>query len=170
MLERARRDPAARAQVDSGRMYEPFCYVDSPLTTPNPARPFPGRPTRGQGLPPLPGVVVPDTPITDPEHPEVAYLRAIARDGFLVLVADDVAAADVQACAAGLTAGPVRAVTLGTLTPDGSLGALLGAEAGEAWVIRPDGHIAAVVPAADQATLAGAIRRALASPAPVSAS
>ena len=170
VLERARSDPAARAQVDSGRMYEPFWYVDSPLTTPNPARPFPGRPTRGQGLPPLPGVVVPDTPITDPEHPEVSHLRAIARDGFLVLVTDDVAAADVQAFAAGLTAVPVRTVTLGTLTPDGSLGALLGAEAGEAWVIRPDGHIAAVVPAADHAALAGAIRRALASPAPASAS
>jgi hypothetical protein len=37
-------------------------------------------------------------------------------------------------------------------------------------VIRPDCHIAAVVSATDRAMLAGAIRRVLASPAPVSAS
>jgi 3-(3-hydroxy-phenyl)propionate hydroxylase len=28
-------DPAARAKVNSGRMAEPFWYVDSPLTTPS---------------------------------------------------------------------------------------------------------------------------------------
>jgi 3-(3-hydroxy-phenyl)propionate hydroxylase len=168
VLEHARSDPEARSQVDSGRMYEPFWYVDSPLTTPNPGRPFLGRPARGQVPPPLPGIIVPDTLITDPEHPHASRLRAIARDGLLVLVADDVARDDVQAFAAGLTAVPVRTVALGTLTPDGRLAALLGAEPGEAWVIRPDCHIAAVVLAADRATLAGAICRVLALPAPVS--
>ncbi len=170
VLERALSDPEARSQVDSGRMYEPFWYVDSPLTTSTASRPFSGRPAWGQVPPPLPGVVVPDTPITDPQHPEVSRLRAIARDGLLVLVADDVAPADVQAFATGLTAVPVRTVSLGTLTPDGRLAALLGAEPGEAWVVRPDCHIAAVVPAADRAILASAISRVLASPVPVNAS
>ncbi len=170
VLEHALSDPEARSQVDSGRMYEPFWYIDSPLTTPDPGRPFPGRPARGQVLPPLPGIIVPDTPITDPTHPEASRLRDIARDGLLVLVADDVVRDDVQEFAAGLTAVPVRTVALRTLTPDGSLAAILGAEPGEAWVIRPDCHIAAVVLAADRATLAGAICRVLALPAPASVS
>jgi pentachlorophenol monooxygenase/3-(3-hydroxy-phenyl)propionate hydroxylase len=168
VLERALRDPEARSGIDSGRMYEPFWYVDSPLTSPSPDRPFPGRPARGQVLPPLPGVIVPDTPITDPERPEVSRLRDIARDGLLVLVSDDVARDDIQAYVAGLTAVPVRTVALGTLTPDGRLARLLGAKPGEVWVVRPDCHIAAVVPAADRATLTGAIRRVLALPSLVS--
>ena len=80
VLERALSDPEARHQVDSGRMYEPFWYVHSPLTPPCPSRPFPGRPPRGQVPPPLPGVIVPDTPITDPEHPKASRLRDIARE------------------------------------------------------------------------------------------
>jgi 3-(3-hydroxy-phenyl)propionate hydroxylase len=86
-----------------------------------------------------------------------------------VLVADGVAPDAVQAFAAGPTAVPVRAVALRTLTPDGSLAALLGAQPGEAWLIRPDCHIAAVVPAADRGSLAGAISRVLALPAPAKA-
>jgi pentachlorophenol monooxygenase/3-(3-hydroxy-phenyl)propionate hydroxylase len=170
VLERALSDPGARSQVDSGRMYEPFWYVDSPLTTPSLDRPFPGRPARGQVPPPLPGVIVPDTPITDPGRPEASRLRDIARDGLLVLVSDDVARDDIQAFVAGLTAVPVRTVRLGTITSHGSLAVILSAKPGEAWVVRPDCHIAAVVPAADRATLAGAISRVLASPAPVNAS
>jgi 3-(3-hydroxy-phenyl)propionate hydroxylase len=170
VLERAVNDPEARRQVDSGRMYEPFWYIDSPLTTPNPARPFPGRPARGQVPPPLPGGIVPDMPITDPEHPQASRLRDIARDSILLLVADDVVLDDLRAFVAGLTAVPVRTIALGTLTPNGSLAAILGAQPGEAWVVRPDCYIAAVVPATDQATLAGAIRRVVASPAPVKVS
>jgi 3-(3-hydroxy-phenyl)propionate hydroxylase len=166
VLERALNDPEAWSQVDAGRMYEPFWYVDSPLTTPCPSRPFAGRPPRGQVPPPLPGVIVPDTPITDPEHPQASRLRDIARDGLLVLVADDVAPDAVQAFAARLTAVPMRTVALRTLTPNGSLAAMLGTQPGEAWVVRPDGHIAAVVPAADRGILAGAISRVLALPVP----
>jgi hypothetical protein len=168
MLERAVKDAEAQRLVDSGRMYEPFWYIDSPLTTPNPSRPFPGRPPRGQVLPPLPGVIVPDLPITDEEHPEVTRLRDIARDGILILVADEVVPGDIQTFVTGLTAAPVRAVAMETLTPNGSLAAILSAQPGEAWVIRPDCHIAAVVSATDRATLAGAISRVLASPTPVS--
>jgi 3-(3-hydroxy-phenyl)propionate hydroxylase len=170
VLERALNDPEARRQVDSGRMYEPFWYIDSPLTTPNPSHPFPGRPAWGQLPPPLPGVIVPNPPITDPEHPKASHLRDIARDGLLVLVADDVVPDDIQAFVAGLIAVPVRTITLGTLTPDGSLAALLSAAPGEAWVLRPDCHIAAVVLTRDRAMLAGAIRRVLALPTPLDAS
>jgi 3-(3-hydroxy-phenyl)propionate hydroxylase len=120
--------------------------------------------------PPVPGVIVPDTPITDPARPGASRLREIARDGLLLLVADDIASDDIQAFAAGLTATPVRTIALGTLTPDGRLAAILGATPGETWVIRPDCHIAAAVPAADRATLAGAIRRVLALPGPANAS
>uniref|UniRef100_UPI000DE4E35F FAD-dependent monooxygenase n=1 Tax=Nonomuraea lactucae TaxID=2249762 RepID=UPI000DE4E35F len=44
VLEAAASDVTARAAVDSGRLAEPFWYVDSPLTTPDPSRPFAGRP------------------------------------------------------------------------------------------------------------------------------
>ena len=164
MLERALSDPEARNQIDSGRMYEPFWYVDSPLTTPSPDRPFPGRPARGQIPTPLPGVIVPDTPITDPERPAASRLRDIARDSLLLLVSDDVAQGNVQAFVAGLIPAPVRAVQVGTLTPSSSLAGLLNTKPGEVWVVRPDCHIAAVVPATDRAALAGALRRALAWP------
>jgi 3-(3-hydroxy-phenyl)propionate hydroxylase len=57
-------DPAARALVDSGRLAEPFWYVDSPLTTPCAGRPFAGRPPRGAVPPAGPGVLVPDAPVS----------------------------------------------------------------------------------------------------------
>jgi 2-polyprenyl-6-methoxyphenol hydroxylase-like FAD-dependent oxidoreductase len=66
ILTRAAIDPSARGQVDSGRLAEPFWYVDSPLTTPDPSRPFPGRPARGDVPVPAPGILVPDCPITTP--------------------------------------------------------------------------------------------------------
>src|SRR5690606_37928628 len=44
VLGRATTDPAAREEVDSGRLAEPFWYVDSPLTVPDGTRPFAGRP------------------------------------------------------------------------------------------------------------------------------
>ncbi|MBC8091204.1 MAG: FAD-dependent monooxygenase, partial [Pseudonocardia sp.] len=70
VLERSRTDETARAQVDSGRLAEPFWYVDSPLTTPDLGRPFAGRPARGQVPDPGPGVLVPDCPVSVDGHPE----------------------------------------------------------------------------------------------------
>jgi 3-(3-hydroxy-phenyl)propionate hydroxylase len=119
VLDRAATDPAAHAHVDSGRLYEPFWYVDSPLTTPSPAHPFGGRPPRGSVVPPGPGVLVPDVPVGD------TRLRALARDGFLRIGAPE-----------GLP-----------MTPE--IAGALGARPGEVWVVRPDAHVAAVVPPAD---------------------
>jgi pentachlorophenol monooxygenase/3-(3-hydroxy-phenyl)propionate hydroxylase len=149
VLARAVDDPAAHAHVNSGRLAEPFWYHDSPLTTPDATRPFTGRPPRGAVPPPGPGVLVPDVPCAH------ARLRALAREGFLVLLADGGhrQAAEAQA---GAVAAPVRTTAMG---PHAAVA--LGARPGEAWILRPDAHVAAVVPVTQIAT---ALRRALGHP------
>jgi len=181
VLARAAVDPAAHAHVNSGRLAEPFWYHESPLTTPDPTRPFGGRPARGEVPPPGPGVLVPDVPwvpgapppCQQGDTPDVQCpqgdipdggrpgsdppnrLRALAREGLLVLLAcgADRAAADAAARA---VAAPVRVAPL-----DPAVAAALGARPGEAWVLRPDAHVAAVVPTADLET---ALCRALGHP------
>ena len=174
VLARAADDPAARSTVDSGRLSEPFWYVDSPLTTPDPTRPFGGRPARGAVPAPGPGVLVPDVPVLAPTrplqqgdtppmgpHPRApARLRQLARGGFLLLVADraDRAAADVLARS---VAAPVVVAEMRTLDPTGTLAHTLHARPGEVWVLRPDAHVAAAVPVT---AAAAALRRALGHP------
>jgi 3-(3-hydroxy-phenyl)propionate hydroxylase len=85
-LEAAVRGPAAMAGVDSGRFAEPYWYVDSPLTKPEPARPFTGRPERGSEASPGPGVIVPDAPVRIPGRPGVRRLREVVRDGLTLLL------------------------------------------------------------------------------------
>ncbi|MBW0114796.1 FAD-dependent monooxygenase [Pseudonocardia abyssalis] len=160
VLAGAATEPALRARVDSGRLSEPYWYVDSPLTTPSADRPFTGRPPRGQVPPAGPGVLLPDAPVTAPG----GRIRALARDGFLLLTADAVPGAAEEAVGAG---GPVRVLALPDVDPDGTLGAALAARPGEVWVVRPDAHVAAVLvhPTAEQ--IAAALHRAAArTPAP----
>jgi 3-(3-hydroxy-phenyl)propionate hydroxylase len=149
VLSRAAADPAARALVDSGRLAEPFWYVDSPLTTPSPNRPFAGRPPRGAVPPPGPGILVPDVPGSH------GRLRQLARDGFLLLAGRraDVAAARSAAAA---TPGPARVLGLDEIDPDGALGA--GPD--EVWLIRPDAHIAAVLDRPTRHEIRAALARA----------
>ncbi len=139
VLSRAAADPAARALVDSGRLSEPFWYVDSPLTTASPARPFAGRPPRGAVPPAGPGVLVPDAPVAGDTR-----LRALARDGFLLLLAPG-ADVDAARAAAAATPGPARVLRLDEIDPDGTLTDILGAHPGEVWIVRPDAHIAAAL-------------------------
>ncbi|NYJ07250.1 FAD-dependent monooxygenase [Petropleomorpha daqingensis] len=137
VLARAATDPAARALVDSGRLAEPFWYVDSPLTTPDPRRPFAGRPARGEVPTPAPGVLVPDCPVTVPGRPDVVRLRQLAREGITVLAGDD---------AVLPAAGPPVAVhRIADLDPTPVLRDALGARPDELWVLRPDAHVAAVL-------------------------
>jgi 3-(3-hydroxy-phenyl)propionate hydroxylase len=159
-LDRAGADPAARAAVDSGRLAEPFWYTGSPLTTPDPGRPFAGRPPRGTVPPPGPGILVPDVPLSCAERPGATTLRALAREGFLLLCAcgADVAAAREVASA---VAAPVRVIEAGALVDAGPLAAAGLAEAGEVWVIRPDAHAAAVLRHPGRAEIGAALRRAL---------
>ena len=155
VLERAASDPAARAQVDSGRLAEPFWYVDSPLTTPDERRPFPGRPPRGDVPVPAPGVLVPDCPVTVPGRPDVVRLRQLAREGITVLVGDDAALPE------GLPSDlPVAVHRIADLDDGPTLREALGARPDEIWVLRPDGHVAAVLTRAED--VAPAVARLLA--------
>src|SRR4051794_27296256 len=166
VLERAATDPAAGAQVDSGRLAEPFWYVDSPLTTPDERRPFPGRPARGDVPVPAPGVLVPDCPVTVAGRPGIVRLRQLAREGITVLAGDDAALPRLPETLAGDL--PVSVHRIGDLDPTPVLRAALGARPDEIWVLRPDAHVAAVLPrAADVApAVARLIARAVPSPVP----
>jgi 2-polyprenyl-6-methoxyphenol hydroxylase-like FAD-dependent oxidoreductase len=158
VLERAAHDPAARAQVDSGRLAEPFWYVDSPLTTPDPRRPFPGRPPRGEVPVPAPGVLVPDCPVAVPGRPEIVRLRQLARCGLTVLLGDD-APSPPGPWPAGM---PIAVHRMRDLDAGPTLPEALDARPDEAWVLRPDAHVAAVV--TSPAELASAVARAHAMP------
>ncbi|WP_371333509.1 FAD-dependent monooxygenase [Pseudonocardia sp. Ae168_Ps1] len=187
VLARAATDPEARALVDSGRLSEPFWYVGSPLTTADRSRPFAGRPPRGQVPPAGPGILVPDAPVTLPDG-TTTRLRALARDGFLLLTAPgaDTGAATAAAAAApgpattlpitpasppsGSTlrpaAGPERASRPGAAGEHADLTGVLGARPGEVWVVRPDAHVAAVLHRPTRDDLAAALARATARAAP----
>jgi 3-(3-hydroxy-phenyl)propionate hydroxylase len=153
VLERAADDPGARGLVDSGRLAEPFWYVDSPLTTPNPDRPFAGRPPRGAVPAAGPGVLVPDAPVPG------RRFRELCREGFTLLTTPGADPAAV-AKAVDAVAGPVQVHELAAVDETGTLGAALDARADEVWVIRPDAHVAAVLVRPDAAGLESALRRA----------
>ncbi len=159
VLERAAHDPGSRDAIDSGRFSEPFWYVASPLTTADPSRPFAGRPPRGETPVPAPGILVPDAPVRDPERPHVAQLRQIVREGLLALTCGHADAAATALALKRAGGAPARVLRLEDLDHDGHVRDALGARDGETWLLRPDGHVAAV--ARDAAEVTAAARRAL---------
>jgi 2-polyprenyl-6-methoxyphenol hydroxylase-like FAD-dependent oxidoreductase len=156
LLEQAVDDPDARARVNSGKLAEPFWYLDSPLTTPaGDTDDFPRA--AAVARPVVPGVLCPDAPCHLAARPDVRRLRHLFGDGFVVLVNADEAAPDVARVAC-----PVSSHRLRDLADDGGrmLAGVLDLDAGAAMVVRPDGHVAAVVDAGDEAVVAAAIDRA----------
>lgn len=165
LLEEAVGAPDAQARVDSGRFAEPFWYVDSPLTTADPGRRFAGRPPRGEMPVAVPGVLIPDAPITVTVRPDVMRLRQLVRDGLLALTTDGVDAHETAVVLKEATDAPTRVLRLADIDPGGTLTAALSARLGETWLVRPDGHVAAVITSATTsdraADLAEAAERAL---------
>jgi pentachlorophenol monooxygenase/3-(3-hydroxy-phenyl)propionate hydroxylase len=163
LLEAARTDPASRAQVDSGRLAEPFWYVDSPLTTPAEHRPWPGRPPRGEPPAPVPGVILPDAPVTVPGRPEITHVRQLARSGLLALAGPE---ADVAKATAALQEGagdsPHAVLALARSEPSGILLESLSGHPADVWLVRPDAHTCAVV--REPSDLVAAARRTLGHP------
>jgi hypothetical protein len=70
---------------------------------------------------------------------------------------------EVQAAASKVAAqaisAPVAALALAELDPTGALRTSLGVTSGSVHVVRPDGHLAAVLPRFEPAELAAALRR-----------
>ncbi|NHU42822.1 FAD-dependent monooxygenase [Rhodococcus sp. A14] len=149
VLTAAVTDPQARAQVDSGRLAEPFWYVESPLTTIDPERLFAGRPERGCTPAAAPGILVPDTPVTL-SGSAGTRLRDIARHGILLLVGDGVDVDEIRSAALAAVHTPIRLVRLSEIDSTGVLTAAVDAKPGEVWVIRPDAYIAAVTDTVDE--------------------
>jgi hypothetical protein len=140
--------------VDSGRLSEPFWYTESPLTTPDERRPFAGRPPRGTTQTPAPGILVPDCAITIPAHPNEQRLRQWVRTGITVLAGS---AIPTQQICVDEDVAVVRSFE--ELDPTATLTSTLSARNDEIWIIRPDGHIAAIL--TDPTQVGPAISRVL---------
>jgi 3-(3-hydroxy-phenyl)propionate hydroxylase len=126
VLERSVHDPSARGEIDSGKLAEPFWYLDSPLTTAGDPTGFPTAP--GAVRPPVPGVLCPDLTVGN------ARLRELFGPGFTVLGTAGSRLPDI--------ADPV--ITLPT-----DVAGALRIPSGGAALVRPDGYLAAVLPADD---------------------
>jgi hypothetical protein len=90
----------------------------------------------------------------------VTRLRRLFGGSFVILTrrAGDAVAAARAARAA--SAGPVTAHSLDVIDHMGALGQALGASDDSVHVVRPDGHLAAVLPRLEPESLAAAVRRA----------
>ncbi|MGW5877462.1 FAD-dependent monooxygenase [Nocardiopsis terrae] len=173
VLERALTDAAAHPQVDSGRLAEPFWYTGSELTTACPERPFGGRPPRGRAPAPCPGVILPDAPVTVADRPGTTRLRPLLREGLTLLLAAgpdtgtdrEALRRAVHTAATEATPAPVTTLRLDEIDTTGALRRALAPEPGQVWLVRPDAHVAAVVPGTDADTVRRAVRTALGHPA-----
>ncbi|MFJ6019935.1 FAD-dependent monooxygenase [Nocardiopsis alba] len=172
VLERAVTDEKVHPKVDSGRLAEPFWYTDSALTTPCPDRPFGGRPPRGSAPRPCPGVIMPDVPLALPGRPDLTRLRPLLREGLTLLLSGtpegtdpETTRAALHAVATGTTPAPITTLHLDDIDPTGALGRALECAPGQVWLVRPDAHIAAVLPCDDHDAVRAAIRTALGHPA-----
>lgn len=158
-LEQAVTDPAARQNINSGRLFEPFWYSDSLLTTPNPGRPFAGRPPKGTLADPGPGVVLPDAAVTvdGTEH----RIRGLARGGMILLTGDAADTGTFEPLVRRTVDAPVLVLRISDIDPTGSLKSQLQPTPYDVWVIRPDAYVAAVCDARDPESIGAAVRRAV---------
>jgi len=157
-LERAVSDPAARALIDSGKLAEPYWYTASPLTTQGP--PLDGFPAEPGALrPPVPGVLCPDAPCLAPDGTATRLRRLLGRS-FVVLVPSAAEAGIAERACRAATGSPVSAYPLDRIDGTGAIRRALAATGSSVHVVRPDGHLAAVLPRLDPAALAAALRRA----------
>jgi 2-polyprenyl-6-methoxyphenol hydroxylase-like FAD-dependent oxidoreductase len=146
VLDRAVSDPAARALVNSGKLAEPYWYVGSPLTTGGVLSGFPTAP--GATRPPVAGVLCPDGPVAGPAAGGATRLRELF--GF-----------DMTVLAMGFDPpSGLPVYRLDQIDSDGVLVPALGATPGWCAVVRPDGHLAAVLDSPSVDELDAALARA----------
>jgi 2-polyprenyl-6-methoxyphenol hydroxylase-like FAD-dependent oxidoreductase len=136
-----------RRRVNSGRLAQPFAYADSPIVVRSP------RDTR---LPPM-GSVAPDAPCRSlGDGPPVTRLRDLLGAGFVALLLVDsprtAATAAIRASRLAWPApcdivavgpdGPLHGVTV-LADEGGEIRRAYGGAGAAAFLIRPDGHLAA---------------------------
>ncbi len=148
--------PALLGSYYTERATPPRWYGDSVLTTPDPTRPSIGAPT--------PGALIPDIAVGLPGRPRVRRLREVVRGGFTVLVADGRYSEKLYRAAVSVSTAPIDLVPLDGVHGGDRVVRALGMRAGEAWLIRPDACVAAVVAQDDPAALTRALLRALGHP------
>jgi 2-polyprenyl-6-methoxyphenol hydroxylase-like FAD-dependent oxidoreductase len=149
ILRGSLRMPRLRRLVNSGRLAQPFSYADSPIVVAD---------TREARIPAI-GGVAPDAPCRSPDTPTVTRLRDLFGAGFVaLLVADsprDAAAAAIRASRLAWPApcqvaavgpdGPLTGVTV-LLDEEEEIRRAYGGAGASAYLIRPDGHLAAWTP------------------------
>jgi hypothetical protein len=152
-LDRALTDPAARGLINSGKLAEPYWYLDSQLTTPltGPGAATPVSAEPGAARPPVPGVLCPDAPCLEAGRP--TRLRRLFGRGFVIL------AGGASGPPPPATGCPIEAYVLEEIDVAGAVRAALGAAVDGVSLVRPDGHLAAVLP--DMEGVPNALRRAL---------
>jgi pentachlorophenol monooxygenase/3-(3-hydroxy-phenyl)propionate hydroxylase len=101
--------------------------------------------------------LVPDAPIALPDEPRVTRLREIVRNGLLVLTSGDTPTGTGR----DVIPAPLRVLAIPDIDHTGLLAEALDAQPGQTWIIRPDGHVAAIVPKDDADGMHKAVRRAL---------
>lgn len=149
VLTRAVDDEDARAEIDSGKLAEPYWYPDSPLTTGGAFVRVPTEP--GLARPPVPGVLCPDGRLD-----RGARLRELVGPRFVVLT---------HWCRWRPADNWERALTRPAVRldeeEDGHLVAALRLRPRSVMIVRPDGHIAAVVAEPDGASVGPLVTAAL---------
>jgi 3-(3-hydroxy-phenyl)propionate hydroxylase len=141
VLERSVHDPSARAEINSGKLSEPFWYLDSPLTTPaGDTTDFPTEPSVQR--PPIPGVICPDTQLGG------TRLRDTFGVNFTVLLGPSATLPD-------LPDSPPQ-TTVVRLTREAATALRLAPT--DLAIVRPDGYLAATL--TEATALPSALRRA----------
>lgn len=159
VLEQAVTDPEARGSIDSGTLAEPYWYLHSPLTSQTcDLSDFPTA--AGTTRPPVPGAICPDGPCVLKWAPDVTRLRRLFGRGFVVLTARSDRVAEAAGVGADASRAPTYVYALPDIDQNGVLAEALRAGPDSAHVIRPDGHLAAVIHDFDREALDAALRRA----------
>lgn len=149
ILRGSLRMPRLRRLVNSGRLAQPFSYSDSPIVVAD---------ERDARIPAM-GGVAPDAPCRSPDAGTVTRLREVFGSSFVALLVGnssrEAAAAAIRASRLAWPA-PCRIVAIG---PDGPLAGVTvlddsegeirrayGEAGSSAYLVRPDGHLAAWIP------------------------
>ncbi|KMO21731.1 FAD-dependent oxidoreductase [Methylobacterium platani] len=167
VLALAAEAPFARALLNAGRLSRPCSLAGLSLQTPDTA-PFAAGPE--------PGTACPDAPVTDADG-RPAWLLDRLGGPFTLLVFAGETAPDLTSLAGLGIGGDLRVVVVAPSPlgvpgaeilhdPHGLAAARYGAAPGTAYLIRPDAHVAARLPAPDQAAIARALARATGRPDP----